>query len=472
MPQPPEANRERRERLYAQLVEEYKARFAKSAAFHANATARLIDGGSHGLRLFPPFPFWVNATRGSRVYDLDGHAILDFWQGHYSNILGHNPPVITEPLAEALREGRGLQSGMQDIWEWELADILCRQLGAERVRFTSSGTLSTMNAILLSRSYTGRTKVLKVGGGWHGGHPWGLKGVHYGPQGYQAVETEGLPSNLTQDVLITRFNDPEALEDTFRQQGDQIACFIVEPWLGSGGGIPATPEFLRTARDLTTRYGALLILDEVIAGFRFRAGNLGALYGIQPDLTTLGKVVGGGMPVAAVAGRADVLNLTTQKGRKVVFDGGTYSAHPLSMLAGRLMIEYLVRHEKEVYSQLADVGARFRQTAQRIFDEEGLLVRMTGEPIAVIPGSSLAYINFPYSSDLPLDRPEALNDPALSDIDLRDRVIKIAFLLEDVFTVHGAWALSTAHSDEDLAQVAEATRAVARRLRAAGCARL
>lgn len=468
---PSEAEKNRREQLYSQLAEEYTRRFAKSAALQAQAAARMIDGGSHGMRLFPPFPFWVDAARGSRVYDLDEHAILDFWQGHYANILGHNPPVITEPLAQALHDGSGLQCGVQHVWEWEFADLLCRQVGAERVRFTTSGALSTMNAILLSRGFTGRDKVLKIGGGWHGGHPWGLKGVHYGPNGYETVETEGLPKGLTRDILITPFNDVEALEEVFRRHGDQIACFILEPWLGVGGGIPATPEYLRVARELTERHGALLILDEVIAGFRFQAGTLGSLYGIQPDLTTLGKIIGGGMPVAAVAGRADVLALASVKGRRVAFDGGTYSAHPLSMLAGRLMIEHLVKHEKGLYAQLGEKGARLRQALQSAFDEQGLLARVTGEPGRVAPASSLAYLHFPYRPDVPLDRAEVINDPALCDIDMRDRIVKIAFLLEDVYTMHGSFALSTAHTDEDLAHVAEAARAVARRLRAAGAVR-
>ncbi len=455
-------------RLLAELATEYARRSPRSAELNARALKRLVDGGSHTIRLLSPFPPRITAARGAYVTDEDGHRILDFWQGHYANILGHNPPTITEPLAQALRDGSGLQCGVQHIWEWELADVLCRQVGAERVRFTTSGALSTMNAILLSRGFTGRDKVLKIGGGWHGGHPWGLKGVHYGPNGYQAVETEGLPEGLTQDILITPFNDLDALEDVFRRQGDQIACFILEPWLGVGGGIPATAEYLRTARELTERYGALLIFDEVIAGFRFRAGTLGALYGIQPDLTTLGKIIGGGMPVAAVAGRADVLGLAALKGRRVTFDGGTYSAHPLSMLAGRIMLEYLAKHENEVYAQLGEKGARLRQALQHAFDEQGLLARVTGEPGPVIPASSLAYLHFPYRPDVPLNRAETINDPALCDIVMRDRVIKIAFLLEDVYTMHGSFALSTEHTEDDMAHVGRAARAVARRLREAG----
>lgn len=469
MSDPRTIHAERRERLYARLVEEYKALCPASHAFHQRAATRLVDGGSHALRMFPPFPTWIRAARGAHVYDLDGRAILDFWQGHFANILGHNPPQVTEPLAEALRQGRGLQSGMQDVWEWELADLLCQRVGAEMVRFTTSGSLATMYATLLARVYTGRDLVLKMGGGWHGAQPWGLKGVHYGPEGYQGVETEGLPGEVVQQVLVTPFNEVEALERVFREHGDCIACLILEPCIGAGGGIMAHPEFLRRARELTHQYGALLIFDEVIDGFRFRAGNLGSLYGVQPDLTILGKVMGGGMPVAAVAGRAEVLNLCGRaKGRRVRFDGGTYASHPLSMLASRLMLEYLVDNEDSIYPRLGEMGARLREQVESAFREEGILVRCTGYPNGVVPGSSLAFLQFPYYEDVPVDRPDAINNPALCDVELRERVAKLAFLLEGVFVVHGFGALSTAHTDGDVERAVQACRAVARRLREAG----
>ncbi|MGQ9584885.1 MAG: aspartate aminotransferase family protein [Anaerolineae bacterium] len=462
---------ERRERLFAQLVAEYEERFPASHAFQQKASARLVDGGSHALRMPQPFPCWVCAARGAYIYDLDGHTILDFWQGHFANILGHNPPEITEPLAEALHQRRGLQSGMQDVWEGELADLLCQRVGAEMVRFTTSGALATMNAILLARVYTGREEILKVGGGWHGGQPWAFKGVHYGPKGYEGAETEGLPEHLLKQILVTRFNDVEALEETFREEGDRIACLIVEPCIGSGGGILAHPEFLQRARELTHQHGALLIFDEVIDGFRFWAGNLGALYGVQPDLMTLGKIMGGGMPVAAVAGRADVLQLCGRAtGRRVRFDGGTYSAHPLSMLAGRLMIQHLVEHEGAIYPRLGAMGARLRKVIERAFGEEGVLVHCTGRPNPRVPASSLAFVQFPYRPDVPMDKPDAVNNPALCDVELRERVVKLAFLLEGVFVVHGFGALSTAHTETDLEKIEATCHAVARRLRLAGLA--
>jgi glutamate-1-semialdehyde 2,1-aminomutase len=144
--------------------------------------------------------------------------------------------------------------------------------------------------------------VLKVGGGWHGGHPWGLKGIGY-HDGFNALDSAGVPEYFRKHVMVTGFNNPDRLHDHFRQYGDRLACFIVEPIIGAGGLMPATREYLQAARELTQKHGVVLILDEVISGFRFRAGNAGALYGIQPELMALGKIIGGGMPVAASPAR-------------------------------------------------------------------------------------------------------------------------------------------------------------------------
>jgi glutamate-1-semialdehyde 2,1-aminomutase len=235
--------------------------------------------------------------------------------------------------------------------------------------------------------------------------------------------------------------------------------------------VAASPEYLKLARELTEKHGALLVLDEIISGFRFRAGNLGALYGIQPDLTTLGKVVGGGMPVAAVAGRADVMDLCgRQGGRRVRFDGGTYSGHPLSMLAGRTLLEYLVSHEDEVYPRIHNMGARLRDDVQAAYDDEGVLVQVLGGPSDVMPGSSMILLNFLHQEGISRDLPDEINNPLNSDGVLREREVKVAYLLEDVFVLHGGGAVSMAHTEEDLARFVTVSRSVARRLREAGLA--
>jgi len=447
------------------LIREYQARFPLSAQQHARSKAVMIDGGQHTLRLYEPYPLYVKGASGAYVYDLEGHRILDFWQGHFANILGHNPPLVTETLAETLSNGYGLQTGMVDELACDLAELICQQTGAERVRFTTSGSLATMYSMMLSRSFTGRDMVLKVGGGWHGAQPWGLVGVSYGGQGFQAIESEGLPGDTFDEALVTRFNDLDALEQVFQAYGDRIACFILEPVIGASGAIPGKPEYIRLARELTEKHGSLLILDEVIAGFRFRAGNAGQLYGVEPDLTTFGKIIGGGMPIAAVAGRAEVLTIAGKEGgRRVRFDGGTYSAHPASMLAGKTMIQYLIDHEDEVYGRLASLGEQVRTHLEQIFAEHGILARCTGGPNEAIPGSSLAMMHFPIRPDIEIDSPDKGADPDCCLLEVREQVFKLALLLEDIYAVHGLGALSTAHTEQDLEYLYGACGRIAERL--------
>lgn len=454
-------------KLLAELSEEYRRYAPTSAALHERAKGVVVDGMSHARRAVTPFPPRLVRAKGAWVEDEDGHRILDFWQGHYANILGHNPDVVTRAVAQAVEEDRGLQTGFEDRVHVEAAEILCRQTGAERVRFTTSGALATMYSILLARAYTGRDLVLKVGGGWHGAQPWGLKGVSFnGRSHYDHMETEGFPDIIDRDTLVSRFNDPQHLRDAFARHGDRIACFIVEPFVGAGGFIPASREYLREARALTEHYGSVLVFDEVISGFRFRAGDLGALYGVRPDLATFGKIVGGGMPVAAVAGRADILNLAgAAGGNRVRFTGGTYSAHPASMVAAKAVMEYLVANEAAIYPRLADLGERARRAMEQAFAEEGILARCTGDPRGAFAGSSLGMLHFPCDEGLELTSPDDVYDPQKCDVALRDKVIQTALLLQNVHVVHGLGAVSTAHTEAEVEFLREACRRVARRIK-------
>jgi glutamate-1-semialdehyde 2,1-aminomutase len=334
-------------KLIARLAEEYERYSPASARLQQAALKHMIDGGSHTVRLISPFPPRIKEAHGAFVTDEDSHRILDFWQGHFANILGHNPPLVAETLSRAFESGFGLQTGFTDRLQVETAEILCARTGAERVRFTTSGSLSTMYAVLLARAFTGRNLVMKAGGGWHGAQPWGLIGVDFHTENgrsFEHAESRGLPGAVEEEVVVTRFNDPQMLEDRFKAHDGRLACFILEPVIGSAGFLPADPEYLKAARELTARYGTVLIFDEVISGFRFCAGSAARLYGIMPDLFTFAKVIGGGMPVAAVAGRADIMSLAGRSG-DVRFSGGTYSCHPASLLAARTMMSWLSDHE-------------------------------------------------------------------------------------------------------------------------------
>lgn len=453
-------------RLLENLIQQYFTEYPHAGMEQERACRSLILGGSHTLRLFHPAPIRIVKASGSRVYDADGHEILDFWQGHYANILGHNPPIITRALIEGLSSGFGLQTGITDNLQTDFAELLLKQIGAERLRFTTSGALANLYAIMLARAFTSRPLILKVGGGWQGAHPLTLKGVSF-KDGFDHPETEGLMPDVMNRILLTRYNDPEDLIARFKESGDRIACFIFEPWMGMGGFMPATAEYMQTARELTSRYGALLILDEIISGFRFCAGGLHRLYGIEPDLSTYAKVIGGGMPLAAVVGREEIMRLCSPDSEhRVKFDGGTFSAHPASMLAGKTLIGYLTEHETEVYPRLGDLGEKMRKGIEEAFAREGIYVKCTGYGNEIVPESSAGMVHFPYDEGVELISPDQVWDPAVCDVERRESVLKLALLLERVHVMHGLGALSTEHTEEDLEWLFSACEGAARTIKA------
>ncbi len=455
-------------RLITELSEEYTRRFPVSAALQQRAGNVLMDGGSHSLRLIDPFPPRVAAAQGARITVEDGHSILDFWQGHYANILGHNPPVIKEALSAHFSGGQGLQTGFVERLQVETAEIICRQTGMDKIRFTTSGTLATMYAVLLARAFTGRDKVMKVGGGWHGAQPWGLVGIEYhnnSPSAFQFMDTAGLPIAIGEEVVVTRFNDPQMLADHFRRFGNELACFILEPFVGAGGGIPADPEYLQAARQLSERYGCVLIFDEVIAGFRFHAGLAGQLYGIQPDLATLAKIIGGGMPLAAVVGRREIMDLAEKKG-SVRFSGGTYSGHPACLLASKSMLSHLVERAQEIYPYINNLAAKIRRCVESAFSEQGIYARCTGQANSAVSGWSISTVAFPYDETHLCKAPDDILNPHICDVTLAGRVLQLALLLEDVHVIRGLGSVSTAHGEQDIPAVQEAYRRVARRIKA------
>ena len=458
---------ERHEKLLTDLEGEYAEAFPASRELNDRAGGSLVDGGSHAIRLIEPFPPRIKSARGAYIVTEEDVRVLDFWQGHHANILGHNPGEITGPLAGLFESGFGLQTGFTDRLQAETAEILCGAVGADKARFTTAGSLATMYAVILARAYTGRELVMKIGGGWHGAQPWGLKGVdfHLGKERFDGVDTEGLPESVTEQVLITRYNDPEMLEDLFARYGDKTACFIMEPFLGAGGFIAASQEFVTTARKLCTRYGTVLIFDEVISGFRFGPSSAARLYGIEADLGAYGKIIGGGMPLSAVAGRKKIMELCGRGARHPVrFSGGTYSAHPASLYAAKLMMEHLRDHAEEIYPRIARLGEAMREGVAGAFRKHGIAACCTGGGNSRIPGSSLGMLFFPLTDKECIDTPEESQSPETVDLELTNRIIPLAMLLEGVHVVHGLGSVSAAHTGGDIRALVEACGRAAERI--------
>ena len=441
--------------LRGRLVREYEKKTARSRAIFRRAEKVMVAGGSHSIRLWRPYPFFAAAASGPEIRDVDGNTYIDYWQGHYANILGHNPRLVRSRIAASLERG-ALHTGFEARQQIELAEALVHGLGGGdgKVRFTTSGTLATMYAVMLAQGLTGRDHVLKVGGGWHGASPYLLKGVKYHAEtGFEGRESAGLLDDIVRRTLITRFNDLDDLTRVMDQHGDRIACFIVEPFLGVGGFIAASQAYLDLARRLTAKRGILLIFDEIISGFRFRAGGVQTLYGIRPDLTTLGKIIGGGHAVAAVVGPKEIME-ECEKGRgggdRVYFEGGTFSAHAEYMKAGLIMLGYLAGHAGALYPRLARHGERLRRGIERVFAEAGLEARCTGGGNEVVRESSLFMVHFPRTPGMAYETPEDVHDVRRSDLRRREELLKLALLVNGINVVHGGGAVSAAHGPKEI----------------------
>jgi glutamate-1-semialdehyde 2,1-aminomutase len=452
------------EKLISLLESRYRKKTRKSLRLYQEAQKVMVRGGSHSIRLFSPYPFFMASAAGPCVHDLDGNAFIDYWQGHYANVLGHNPDVLKAEFRRFDPERGSLHTGFEGESQVRLAELILSRLGYKdhKIRFTTSGALATMSAVMLAQAHTRREKILKIGGGWHGATPYLLKGVNFhGEDGFGRAESAGIPEAMLRNTLITRYNDIDRLERIFKKQGDRIAAFIVEPFLGVGGFIAATRDYLRVARRLTARYGALLIFDEIISGFRFCPSGLQTLYGVEPDITTFGKLIGGGHAVSAVEGKARILEGRNAKGKvKAKFEGGTFSSHPQYMRAGYVMLKHLVDHAGPIYGALAAAGDSLRTRVEAVFRAEGIEARCTGWGNEAVPGSSLFMVNFP-RTDKAFTSAEDVWDPARCDVRLKEEILKIALLAEDVNVVHGGGAISLAHGPSHLDRTVEAYAAAA-----------
>ncbi len=276
----------------------------------------------------PPF---ILRGKGAQLWDVDGRAYVDYVGSWGPLILGHAHPDVVKAVQQAAE--RGLSFGAPTGQEIEMAELLCRLVPSlEQVRLVSSGTEATMSAIRLARGYTGRSTIIKFEGCYHGHADALLVKAGSGALTFGRPSSAGVPEDTAAQTLVLEYNNGTALEQVFEQQGDGIAAVIVEPVAGNMNLVAPRPGYLETLRACCTRHGAVLIFDEVMTGFRVALGGAQALYGVKPDLTTLGKVIGGGMPVGAFGGRRDIMQCVAPLGP--VYQAGTLSGNPVAVAAG------------------------------------------------------------------------------------------------------------------------------------------
>ena len=312
-------------------------------------------------------PIFFASARGQHLTDIDGNTYLDYIGSWGPMILGHRHPRVIAAIETALQTGTSY--GAPTEAESRLAELIISAVpSVEKVRMVSSGTEATMSAVRLARGFTGRDKLIKFAGNYHGHADSLLVAAGSAAATLGVPNSPGVTAGTAQDTIVLEYNDPDQLEAAFRTGGDAIAAVIMEPVVGNMGLVVPTQEFLDAARRLTHAHGALLVFDEVMTGFRLSLGGAQQILGVTPDLTTLGKIVGGGLPLGAYGGRRDVLNHVLPAGK--VFQAGTLSGNPLAVAAGTATLEELREHSP--YAQLERHGARLEQGFRAAAAKAGL----------------------------------------------------------------------------------------------------
>ena len=330
---------------------------SRSEALFARAQARIPGGVNSPVRAFRGVggtPLFIDRGEGSRIFDVDGNSYIDYVCSWGPLIMGHRPPFVTEALRSAL--DRGTSFGAPTEQEVELADLVAQIVPSmELVRLVNSGTEATMSALRVARGFTGRDLTIKFEGCYHGHVDSLLVKAGSGMATLGIADTAGVPAAFAETTIALPFNSITAVEQAFAERGDQIAAVIVEPVVGNMGCVPPVPGFLEALRSLTERHGAVLIFDEVMTGFRVALGGAQQRFDIRPDLTTLGKIIGAGLPMAAYGGRADIMKRVAPVGP--VYQAGTLSGNPLAVAAGLAMLRHLVAHP-EIYETLETRAAQ------------------------------------------------------------------------------------------------------------------
>ncbi|MBA4188582.1 MAG: aspartate aminotransferase family protein [Planctomycetaceae bacterium] len=432
------------------LVERYTTEFPGSKARFEQAKQIFPTGVTHDTRMMDPFPVYVTHAKGAYKWDVDGHKLVDYFVGHGSHILGHCPDDVVKAVQDQM--AKGTHPGACHDLEIEWGQLVQKLVpSAERVRFTGSGTEATLMALRLCRLFTGKPKFLRFQGHFHGWHDYVT--ISADPP-YDSLTVPGVPDGVAGQTVAVPPNDLNAVEAALKADS-QIGAVILEPTGGHWGAVPIRGEFLKGLRELCTRYEKLLIFDEVITGFRVSPGGAQAYYGVKPDLTTMAKILAGGLPGGCVAGRADVLAyIEPRPGKPKMKHPGTYNANPLSAAAGVAVLKRIATGEP---CKLANAAGRLlRNELNELFESRNWPWMAYGDfsMVRVVPN---------YTGE----RPKATNNdndgfvPFGGDVNALDgpKNMKLVNALRQAMFLNGVdwWGLAGMTSSEHTSTVINAT---------------
>ncbi len=342
-----------------------------SKGLYERAVEVFPSGVTHDSRFLTPFPIYVDRTLGAKKWDVEGHEYIDYWMGHGSLILGHGHPDVVRAIHRQIDRGThyGACHELEVEWGEKVVELVP---SAERVRFTASGTEATLMAIRLARSYTGKKKIIRFAGHFNGWHDALCIGI-YPP--FDAPNSGGIPEEILRLTLVLPPDDPQKVEDQLKRDQD-VACVILEPSGGFSGALPLTGDYLRALRELTQRFGVVLIFDEVITGFRYAPGGAQEFYGVTPDLTCLAKILAGGLPGGAVAGRKEIMEFLEFREDpewnryKKMSHPGTFNANPMSAAAGVATLKIIA--QRDVISKANANARNICNILNQIIDRHGI----------------------------------------------------------------------------------------------------
>ncbi|MFP3985468.1 MAG: aspartate aminotransferase family protein [Candidatus Bathyarchaeia archaeon] len=421
------------------MEHEYASKTVRSKQLYEQAKQVLPTGVSYSIRYFAPYPFYVNWSKGSKIRDVDGNVYVDFWMGHYTHILGHSPLNIIEAVKKQIEHGT--HYGVCHELEIAFAKQVVKMVpSAQMVRFCNTGTEAAMYATRLARSYTGKNKIVKFEGGWHGGYD----ALHVAVKPpFDVPESDGLTSGAIRDTVVAPFNNLHETEQKMKDQ--EIGAVIVEPVLGAGGCIAAEKDFLKGLRELCNRRDVLLIFDEIITGFRLAPGGGQQYYGVTPDITMLGKVLGGGFPIGAIAGRKDIMERIDPflfERPNFSFEGGTFTGNPTSLAAGLEMLRTL--EDDRIIDRISREGEKVQRRLENVFEKENVDAKVNRV-------ASLFHVHFTKEEVKDVDAAFKADRKKLADYHL-------ALINNGVFFLPcKTGAISNAHSEEDLEKLVVAT---------------
>jgi glutamate-1-semialdehyde 2,1-aminomutase len=345
----------------------------KNEELFQNSKKVLVGGVNSPVRAISPFPFFVSKGEGAKLFDEEGNSYVDYCLAFGPLILGHKNPTISKAIEKRL--SKGWCFGTPTTSELDYANFITQHVpNVDKIRCVNTGTEATMAAIRLARGFTGRDKIIKIEGAFHGAHDCVLVKAGSGALTHSVPNSKGIPDDVTKNTILIPYNDIEALENALKENKDEVAGLITEPVIGNAGCILPKKGYLKEVKKLLVENGSLLILDEVITGFRLGMGGAQKYFGVDADIITMGKIVGGGFPIGVIGARNEIMDMFTPTGN--VYNAGTFNGHPISITAGLTTLKTL--KEKNILEKVAKTGNNLQKGLSEILEDMNLIYQVQG----------------------------------------------------------------------------------------------